>query len=89
MFLVDTWTHAAGQVPGTRHAYGATRQQMYPLGSRLLDLAGICGCVDLFGEISTIAIHSRTQLGHGDQGFKSARIERWLDKLKKVVLPAQ
>lgn len=30
---------------------------------------------------STIALYSRSQLGHGDMGVNRARIERWLAKL--------
>lgn len=32
---------------------------------------------------STLALYSRAQLGSGDMGVNRARIERWLDKLRK------
>lgn len=32
---------------------------------------------------STLALYSRAQLGFGDMGVNRARIERWLDKLRK------
>lgn len=34
---------------------------------------------------STVAIYSRSQLGHSDLGVNLARIERWLDKLRQEV----
>jgi uncharacterized protein (DUF1499 family) len=33
---------------------------------------------------STLAIYSRSQLGHSDMGVNKARIERWLTKLKQA-----
>ncbi len=36
---------------------------------------------DLPESRSTIALYSRSQLGHGDMGVNRARIERWLAKL--------
>ena len=36
---------------------------------------------DLPEARSTIALYSRSQLGHGDMGVNRARIERWLAKL--------
>jgi len=34
---------------------------------------------------STLAIYSRSQLGHSDLGVNQARIERWLEKLSREV----
>jgi uncharacterized protein (DUF1499 family) len=34
---------------------------------------------------STLALYSRSQLGHGDLGANLARLKRWLGKLEKVV----
>jgi uncharacterized protein (DUF1499 family) len=33
---------------------------------------------------STLALYSRSQLGKGDLGVNRARIERWLEKLRRV-----
>lgn len=38
---------------------------------------------------STIALYSRSQLGHGDMGVNRARIERWLAKLAEVAPAAE
>lgn len=38
---------------------------------------------------STIALYSRSQLGHGDMGVNRARIERWLAKLGEAVPVAE
>ena len=38
---------------------------------------------------STIALYSRSQLGHGDMGVNRARIERWLAKLGEAALVAE
>ncbi len=38
---------------------------------------------------STIALYSRSQLGHGDMGVNRARIERWLAKLGELVPAAK
>jgi uncharacterized protein (DUF1499 family) len=36
------------------------------------------------GGRSTLALYSRSQLGHGDMGVNRARIERWLAKLSEA-----
>jgi uncharacterized protein (DUF1499 family) len=38
---------------------------------------------------STIALYSRSQLGHGDMGVNRARIERWLAKIGEAVRVVQ
>ena len=38
---------------------------------------------------STIALYSRSQLGHGDMGVNRARIERWLAKLGEIAPVAE
>ncbi len=40
---------------------------------------------DLPGEMSTLAVYSRSQLGYSDMGKNKARVERWLDKLRRIV----
>ena len=45
--------------------------------------------VELSGTTSTVAIYSRSQLGHSDLGANKARIERWLAKLQRSVPVAQ
>ena len=34
---------------------------------------------------STLAIYSRSQLGHSDLGVNMARLERWLRELERIV----
>jgi uncharacterized protein (DUF1499 family) len=41
------------------------------------------------GGRSTLALYSRSQLGHGDMGVNRARIERWLAKLAEQAPVAQ
>ncbi len=41
--------------------------------------------ISLPGGRSTLAIYSRSQLGHSDLGVNLARVERWLNKLKREV----
>jgi uncharacterized protein (DUF1499 family) len=41
------------------------------------------------GGRSTLALYSRSQLGHGDMGVNRARIERWLAKLTAVAPVAE
>ncbi|MFY4730664.1 DUF1499 domain-containing protein [Nitrospira sp. BLG_2] len=36
------------------------------------------------GGRSTLALYSRSQLGHGDMGVNRARLERWLAKLGEI-----
>jgi uncharacterized protein (DUF1499 family) len=43
--------------------------------------------LDRPGGRSTVALYSRSQLGHGDMGVNRARIERWLAKLATEVPP--
>jgi uncharacterized protein (DUF1499 family) len=43
--------------------------------------------IDRPGGQSTIALYSRSQIGHGDLGVNRARLERWLATLD-LVLPA-
>ena len=44
---------------------------------------------DLPDGRSTLALYSRSQLGHGDMGVNRARIERWLAKLGEVAPVAE
>jgi uncharacterized protein (DUF1499 family) len=41
------------------------------------------------GGRSTLALYSRSQLGHGDMGVNRARLERWLAKLGEIVPVAE
>jgi len=41
--------------------------------------------IDLEDGKSTVAIYSRSLIGRGDLGVNKARIQRWLDKLSKIV----
>jgi uncharacterized protein (DUF1499 family) len=43
--------------------------------------------IDLGDGRSTLALYSRSQLGHSDFGVNRARIERWLAKLAKIAPP--
>lgn len=45
--------------------------------------------IALPGDRSTVAIYSRSQLGHSDLGVNQARIERWLEKLSREVAGAK
>jgi uncharacterized protein (DUF1499 family) len=45
--------------------------------------------LDYPGGKSTLAIYSRSQLGHGDMGVNKARIERWLVKLETIAPVSQ
>lgn len=41
------------------------------------------------GGRSTLALYSRSQLGHGDMGVNRARLERWLAKLGEIAPVAE
>lgn len=45
--------------------------------------------LDLPGGRSSLAIYSRSKLGHSDLGANRARIERWLQRLAAALPPAR
>ena len=45
--------------------------------------------LDLPGGRSTLALYSRSQLGHSDLGANKARLERWLARIASAAPPAR